>query len=134
MNVLFFLLPKAKCAFINESDSIRQAIEKMEHHNYTAIPILSCDGKYISTLADGDILFFLKENNLDLQKSEHINILNVNIRKTIKPIKIDQNIESLVDMITNQNFVPVIDDSNTFIGIITRKTVISYLMSKNKLH
>ena len=90
MNVLFFLLPKAKCAFINESDSIRQAIEKMEHHNYTAIPILSCDGKYISTLADGDILYFLKENNLDLQKSEHINILNVNIRKTIKPIKIDQ--------------------------------------------
>lgn len=130
MNVLFFLLPKAKCAYISETDSIRQAIEKMEYHNYAAIPILSSDGKYISTIADGDILYFLKENNLDLQKCEHISILKVKIRRDIKPISIDKNMDSLVELIVNQNFVPVIDDQETFIGIITRKKVIEYLVSK----
>lgn len=28
-----------------------------------------------------------------------------------------------------QNYVPVVDDRNIFIGIVTRKTIISYLMT-----
>ena len=32
--------------------------------------------------------------------------------------------------IMNQNFVPVLDDQKNFIGIITRKDVISYLCKK----
>ena len=38
--------------------------------------------------------------------------------------------EELFDKITNQNFVPVVDDNNVFIGIITRKDVILYLANK----
>lgn len=131
MSVLFFLLPKGKCAYINETDSIRQAIEKMEHHNYTAIPILSSEGKYISTLSNGDILYFLKENSLDLQKIEHINVMKIKIRKETKPIFINQKMDSLVELIINQNFIPVIDDQKTFIGIVTRKKVIEYLTNKD---
>ena len=36
----------------------------------------------------------------------------------------------LLGKIMNQNFVPVLDDQKNFIGIITRKDVISYLCKK----
>ena len=34
--------------------------------------------------------------------------------------------DDLVDVITDQNFVPVIDDQEKFIGIVTRKDVIRF--------
>ncbi|MDD4532774.1 MAG: CBS domain-containing protein, partial [Bacilli bacterium] len=37
-----------------------------------------------------------------------------------------------VDLISEQNFVPVIDDQKNFIGIITRKAVIKYLSKEIK--
>ena len=39
----------------------------------------------------------------------------------------------LVNKITNQNFVPVVDDNNVFIGIITRKDVILYLANREMI-
>ena len=41
MNVLFFLKPKSEVAYLYEDYSLRQALEKMEYHRYTAIPIIS---------------------------------------------------------------------------------------------
>lgn len=38
MNILFFLTPKEDVAHVDEDDTMRQVLEKMEHHGYTAIP------------------------------------------------------------------------------------------------
>ena len=48
---------------MEETDTLRQALEKMEHHGYTAIPLLSREGKYIGTITEGDLLWFLKDRN-----------------------------------------------------------------------
>ena len=40
MNILFFLTPKEKVAHTDTDDTLRQALEKMEHHGYSAIPLL----------------------------------------------------------------------------------------------
>ena len=45
-NILFFLLPKAMCAYLDEESTIRQAIEKMEAAGYSSIPILNRRGEY----------------------------------------------------------------------------------------
>ena len=134
MNVLFFLLPKGKCQYAVETDTIRQVVEKMEHHHYTAIPLLSKDGKYIKTISDGDIFYHIKNNNIEYNKMNHHNILDVQESREIKAISISKSMESLVDLIINQNFVPVIDDQQTFIGIVTRKKVVEYLVKKYSLH
>ena len=64
MNLLFHLIPKEKVAYIEEDSTLRQAMEKMEHHRYTAVPILDKKGKYVGVLREGDILWYIK--NLDL--------------------------------------------------------------------
>ena len=38
--------------------------------------------------------------------------------------------EDMLQKVTNQNFVPVVDDNKTFIGIVTRKDVLLYLAGK----
>ena len=55
MNLLFFLTPKTEVAFLYDDFTLRQAIEKMEYHRYSAIPILNRKGEYVGTITEGDI-------------------------------------------------------------------------------
>ena len=47
MNILFFLTPKVEVAYVSDTDSLRQVLEKMEHHGYTAIPLLTPEGNTV---------------------------------------------------------------------------------------
>lgn len=131
MNILFFLTPKSELAYISESDSLRQAMEKMEYHRYTVVPILSKMGTYIGSITEGDLLWGIKnEYDLNLKESESIPITSIKRRLDYLPVKADAKMEDLIDKALNQNFVPVVDDRDSFIGIITRKDIIKYF-SKN---
>lgn len=132
MNILFFLTPKDKTHFAVEDFTIRQTLEKLENSGYTSIPIVSKDGKYLKTITEGDLLRYIKnEHNLTLKDAEKKSILEVNIKKDVKPIYVYEDIEELIDLAMNQNFVPIIDDLNHFIGIVTRKSIISYFYTNN---
>lgn len=132
MNILFFLTPKSEVAYIYDTDSLRQALEKMEYHKYSAVPIISKkDGHYMGTLTEGDLLWNIKDrNNLSLREAEEISVMEINRRWYNEPVEVDVNMEDLLNKAMNQNFVPVIDDRNRFIGIITRKDLIQYLCRK----
>ncbi len=41
MNILFFITPKSETAYLYDDCSLRQAIEKIEYHKYTAVPVLN---------------------------------------------------------------------------------------------
>ena len=119
-------------AYIYGTDSLRQAVEKMERHSYSAVPIISKkDGHYIGTLTEGDLLWNIKDrNDLSLREAEDISIMDVKRKWDNEPVDVDVNMEDLVNKAMNQNFVPVIDDRKRFIGIITRKDLIQYLCKK----
>ena len=106
----------------------------MEHHRYSAIPIIDYQsGCYLGTLTEGDLLWFIKDRgNLSLKDTEDIGILSVPRNRDNEIVHADADMEDLIKFITRQNFVPVIDDHKHFIGIITRKDVISYLAQNSQ--
>lgn len=131
MNILFFLTPKSDVAYISEDDTLRQALEKMEHHKYSAVPIVSRTGKYVGTLTEGDLLWGIKNQfNLDLKGAERVLVTALRRRCDNCPVKADADMEDLIGKALNQNFVPVLDDQRNFIGIITRKDIIKYFYQK----
>lgn len=133
MNILFFLTPKEEVAHVEEDDTLRQVLEKMEHHGYTAIPLLTKSGKYIGTITEGDLLWFLKDRNFpDLKLLEEMPITSIERRRDNQAVCIQESMEDLFEKVTNQNFVPVVDDKKVFIGIVTRKDILLYLAKKVK--
>ena len=58
MNIAFFLKPKASVAYLYSDFTVRQALEKMRHYGYAAIPVISRDGKYVGSVSEGDFLWF----------------------------------------------------------------------------
>jgi len=132
MNILLFLTPKSNVEYIENDFTIRQALEKMEYHHYSAIPVLDKEGKYVETISDGDLLQEIKFHKLNWDETMKVKVLDIHLLRNIKPIKIDNTMDDLIELIINQNFVPVIDDMDHFIGIITRKAVIEYMNNELK--
>lgn len=131
MNILFFLCPKAEVAFIYDYFTLRQVLETMEFHKYASIPMLNNEGEYVGTITEGDILWGIKDfQNLDLKKSESLFIKDFQRRADYDVVRADSEMKDLVTKAMNQNFVPVVDDQNKFIGIITRKSIIEYCYNK----
>ena len=127
MNILFFLTPKALCSYIDDGCTLRQAMERMENSGYTALPVLDKDGGYCGVLTEGDLLWAVKRLCvMDLRQTEEHFIREIIPRRVIHPVKVDTRVEDLVSVAAEQNFVPVIDDKNAFIGIVTRSRILRY--------
>ena len=126
-NILFSLTPKALCAFVYDDYTIRQALEKMESAGYAALPILNKRGEYRGTLTEGDLLWALKNMcYMDMRQAEARKIMEISRRKDNIPVRVNTNMHDLVHRASTQNFVPVVDDKDTFIGIVTRGAIIKH--------
>ena len=103
----------------------------MEYHGYTAVPLLSADGRYIGTITEGDVLWKLKKESFpDIHEMENISVMQIVRKRDNKAVHANVDMEGLLERVMRQNFVPVVDDEKTFIGIVTRKDVILYLMKE----
>lgn len=126
-NILFFLTPKAMCSFLYDDFSVRQALEKMESAGYAALPILNKYGEYRGSLTEGDLLWALKNLcYMDMRQAEARKIMEISRRKDNIPVRVTTSMYDLVQRASTQNFVPVVDDKDAFIGIITRSSIIKY--------
>lgn len=133
MNIAFFLTPKNEVVCENSEATMRQVMERMEHHGYTAIPLINKQGKYVGTLTEGDLLWKLKNTpNLNFKNSETVKVKDVPRKVVHKSVTINSDIENLINLAVNQNFVPVVDDNGIFIGIIKRSDIIEYCYSELK--
>ncbi|NLY38983.1 MAG: CBS domain-containing protein [Firmicutes bacterium] len=127
MNIAFFLLPKQEVVYLSINGTMRQALEKMEYHRYTAIPLIDEEGKYAGTLTEGDMLWKLKRTpGLSLSDANSIPLKEIPRQMQNEPVRIDAQIEDLLALAANQNFVPVVDDHDVFIGIVRRSEIINY--------
>lgn len=127
MNIAFFLIPKEEVVYIHSNTTMRQALEKMEYHRYSAVPIIDEKGQYIGTLTEGDLLWMMKHTpGLTFENAQAVKVLDIPRHIENKEININAQIEDIVFSVIEQNFVPVVDDNNIFIGIIRRREVIEY--------
>ena len=85
-------------------------------------------GKYVGTITEGDLLWKMADENIStFEEAEEIPISDIHRRVNNRPVNAEAHMESLIDLAIKQNFVPVVDDDNVFIGIVTRKDIIQYL-------
>ena len=130
-NVLFLLTPKNQVACLVETMNVRQALEKMKAHGYRVIPLIGSNGEYIGTISEGDLLWYIeKSGTFDYRKMEDTKITDLLRKDNTPAVKVDAGIEEVVENIVNHNFVPVVDDRNVLMGIVTRRRVLQELLKK----
>ena len=129
-NIAYYLIPKSNVAFLYDDFTVRQGIEKMRFHGYAAIPVITRDGKYVCSVCEGDFLKYVLSD--EYRENEGYSPLrSILTPGNNPPVRITESIDDLLDHACNQNFIPVIDDSDIFVGIVTRRAIITSLV-KNK--
>ena len=130
-SILFLLKPKRSIGYLEIRWTLRQALEKMRYYGYTALPVIDEYGKYVGTVSEGDFLWhMLNEKEYDIYSREKHNLKEI-IRPDFNPaVRVSAKIDDLIDMVMSQNFVPVTDDQDVLMGIITRQDVIHYLKNR----
>ncbi len=130
MNVAFFLVPKSRVAYLTEGSSFRQGMEKLHRHGYTAIPVISREGKYLGSINEGDFLWnIMSMGSLEPRDLEQARIDDI-ISDRTPPVRVTASVEDLQTRLLDQNFVPVVDDRDMFMGIVTRRAVMLHLMGR----
>lgn len=129
MNIMKLIIPKSMTSFLEEDFTLRQGLEKMKYHGYAAIPVIDDKGHYQGTVTEGDFLWALyNNNNPDIKKLEKTQLRTI-VRKDYQPISASASMDEILNRAYSQNFVPVVDDREVFIGIIRRKDIIKHLAS-----
>lgn len=127
MNIAFFLIAKNDTVFLPLNSTMRQALERMEYHRYTAVPVIDEAGRYAGTITEGDLLWKMKNTpSLTFLDTSQVMLKDISQQRTNHPVRIDAEIEDLLSLAIAQNFVPVVDDQDIFIGIIRRREIIEY--------
>lgn len=131
MNIALFLLPKAEVSYLRDDMTMRQGLEKLRRSGYSAIPVIDEEDRYVGVVSEGDFLWNILAHNESLEdvtmkKLEHMTVRDIIQCGKIKAVCIDTDMEQLLEQAKNQNFVPVIDDRSVFIGIVTRRDIITY--------
>ena len=120
MNIAYFLLPKSRIAYLYDDFTFRQGLEKMRN------------GRYVGTVSEGDFLWrLLDTDDPSMKKAEELRVRDI-IGSKYPAVRITVTMDALLESAMNQNFIPVIDDLDNFIGIVTRRDIISYLAKENE--
>lgn len=132
MDLLHFTIQKHNVVYAYDDLNLKEVYDLLENNHYTAIPVITRNGLYVGTITEGDILRFLINNeNLKREDALSVKISTVTRLRDLEAIEQNSKIQDLILKSTNQNFVPIVDENNYFIGIVTRKEIINYFFDHN---
>lgn len=136
MNIASFLQPKLDVSYLRDNMTLRQGLEKLKRSGYSAIPVIDSEDRYVGVVSEGDFLWNILANNetlngITMKRTEYLTVRDIIQGGKIRAVCIDTNMEQLLEQAKNQNFVPVIDDRSIFIGIVTRRDIITYFMNNS---
>lgn len=131
MNIAKMMIPKSLTAFLRDSDTVRQGLESLSRHGYTAIPVLDRNGLYTGSVTEGDFLrCILAAGSIDKRELESRRIGEILRRDFCPALPIDAEKDVVIDAVLRQNFVPIVDDRGVLCGIVTRRRLIAYLTGR----
>ncbi|MGM9646663.1 MAG: CBS domain-containing protein [Eubacteriales bacterium] len=126
MNIAFFVKPKSMVTYLYEDNTLARGLSRLRESGYTALPVLSRDGKYLGTVSEGDFLWYLADKKPRAVAPHDAKIRDILRTDRVRPMPVTTSMEDLLACVAEQNFVPVVDDIGSFIGIVGRSDIIRY--------
>lgn len=128
MNILMLLTPKKNVAFLSTEMTVKEALNSLKLNRFSSVPLIDLEGFYIGAITEGDMLWFLEQNGTE--SALETSVGKVPRNRDNLPVNINEEVNDLLLMSLNQNFIPILDDRGYFIGIVTRKDVLKHFLDK----
>ena len=124
--------PAKRVSFLYNDITIGEAIAIMEKCHYSMIPVLERDSmRYLYSLSTGDILHRLIVE-MDPEKTLKESLAQIRLDRLILSCNEATEINEIIDLAGNQNYIPLVDGQGTFRGLLTRRAIIDYLRAEKE--
>ena len=137
MNIAYFLTPRQDVVSVYDDNTLRKGLEIMRSSGYSFMPVTSRDNIYAGVVGVSDFLWYLipedsdEYGNVPVRPIDGGYIRDIMDRTSYPAVSVTASIEELMDRIMEHNFVPVVDGRNSFMGIITRHSVMEYFRKRD---
>ena len=131
MKAFDLIIPKNKVEYLYSDITVGDALRKIGKKKFAMVPVIErVSERYLYSLSAGDILYeILKKDDIKACKNEML--AEVTIDRLIVPCHKDTELADLADLAIAQNFVPIVDGNGTFLGIVTRRSILDYFISNS---
>lgn len=130
MNLAFFLKPKSMVTYLYDDYSLRKGLTKLLESGFSSLSVLTREGKYVGMVSEGDFLRYLAERAHSVQELHEAKLTAILHTEKAKAVPVTTSMEELLSLAAEQNFVPVVDDFGSFIGIVRRSDIIRYFAGR----
>ena len=130
MNILQYISPKSDVTYIGDRMCIPTAMQTMRLSGYSAVPVVGDDGIYKGVVREGDFLWAIEDGRDKDKQGRSLKVASLLSPERNPAVSVTAQMDDVIRMALDQNFVPVVDDRGMFIGIVTRKSVIEHLMKR----
>lgn len=130
MTAASLLIPKFSARYLLDTYPLTLALERMREYGYSAVPVIDKSGRYVTTVSEGDFLWYILEHK-DLN---NVTLHDIITKEKNPPARITATADELFDTALEQNFIPIIDDRGYFMGLVTRRKILKHVNEKTAPH
>ncbi len=120
------MLKRENLLVLEEGQKVQEALEKIKFEGYLSLPVVE-DHRFIGCISVYDIYQKYYEVE-DGARSEFLNSsLSEYVKKDIPVVQANDIVEDASLLFSSRNipFIPVVDNQNVFLGIVTQKAIFS---------
>lgn len=126
-----YLTPAEEVAIFVDTHNADHVLLLLTSNGFSRVPVITKDKKYVGTISISDIMKYQTENGLQDWEMVQTDIAHMANSK-IPTISVNADVTEVLHKLVDFPFLPVVDAQQTFIGIITRKSILKAI--NNLLH
>ncbi|MGT2681775.1 cyclic-di-AMP-binding protein CbpB [Streptococcus porci] len=126
-----YLTPAEEVAIFVDTHNADHVLLLLASNGFSRVPVITKDKKYVGTISISDIMKYQTENGLQDWEMVQTDIAHMANSK-IPTISVNADVTEVLHKLVDFPFLPVVDAQQTFVGIITRKSILKAI--NNLLH
>ena len=115
-----FLTPAENLAVLIDTHN---AILLLSQMTYSRVPVVTDQKKFVGTISLTDILSYQMQHEIPDEEFMTTDIVHM-VKKDDLTVGPDFTLTEVLHKLVDESFLPVVDQENTFQGIITRKSIL----------
>lgn len=111
-------------ATLTDTNNLEHALLVLTNIGYSKVPVLNKEQQLVGLISLSDVVSEMFDTeSINPDRLSNIKVSDV-MEKNVKFIMLPFNIEKILNYLVDANFVPVVNEKNEFLGIVTRKEIL----------
>ncbi|MDT2831434.1 CBS domain-containing protein [Vagococcus carniphilus] len=111
-------------ATLTDTNNLEHALLVLTNIGYSKIPVLNKEQQLVGLISLSNVVSEMFDTeSINPERLAEIKVSDV-MDKNVKATMLPFNIEKILNLLVDANFIPVIDEKEKFLGIVTRKEIL----------